>query len=741
MAEFPDRTDVYAAARAWRDACLRADRAVLTGDPLWSGANAAELVRRFVDHPDVGPRSFEEKLEDQLRGAPPAAIQLCAEMLWLMMLFPSNYLPDTKRDLVARVWAWSGTSVDSAHCAFAPFQHGIGSGGPGYNNFRPMELELLILFVQAWKALPEAEQTRLLGDGWEFANWFDDLPDAQNRQFRHMLLHLLFPDDFERCSSAGDKRKVEKAFLAKISDGQQLAKSTTPLERDRRIQAIRRKLEQEMPGVVVDFYTTPAVRAVWNPMAAATPVAVSEGPSDAAPPFPRAKRVWLIAAGVGGSLVDRFRDDSEIAIGWDELGDLSQYKSYDMVKEAIQRVYETDKNPVNNALACDQFAHAMQIGDEVYVKQGWFHVLAHGVITGEYEYDPSRIEYCNTRAVEWKKQHDWRLPEEHRLPMKTLTEITAYSALLSLLREQTQPGTPTTAAPKSYSADDIMKDAFLSRQAVDSIVGSLGRRKNIILQGPPGVGKSFLARKIAYALIGRELRGNVEGVQFHQSYSYDDFMQGYRPASGAFELKDGVFHRFCRNAQDTPSEKFVFIIDEINRGNLSKIFGELMYLIEADKRGPDHALSLTYGESAKDRFFVPENVYVIGLMNTADRSLAMVDYALRRRFAFHNLEPALSSVAFATHLESRGVQRATIARIRANVAKVNEVISADHQNLGAGFAIGHSYFCPVAPVADSDAWYESIVHQELLPLLTEYWFDNPKKVKECETTLLAKTNG
>lgn len=730
-----DCEDIYSAAATFRDTCLLADGSVLSEGQLWTAANGAELVAEFIDQPDEGDRTFEEKLRDQLDSASSGAKQLAAEMLWLMMLFPSNYRQATKRDLVQRVWQWSGATLDPTHKALAPFVHGIGSGGPGYNNFRPFELMLVIRFTVAWKALSGAEQSRLLGDGWQFAAWFDTLPDAQSRQFRHMLLHLLFPTEFERCSSANDKRRIERAFLPLVAAAGTLGKSDTPFERDRRLKAIRLALQAQHPGKEIDFYTTPEVREKWDPEAAQALVK-EEGPGYEVAPLVSSHRVWLIGAGEGGTLWPDFRDRGEITIGWEELGDLSQYPSLEAVRLAMGKVYD-NHNSINNALACDEFAREMKIGDEVYVKQGWHRILAHGTVTGDYTHDPKRAEQCNVRKVRWDKVHDWRLSAAFRLPTKTLTDITTYTPLLAFLREQ---GTVEGISPpprRPYGADDIMRDAFLPRDSVQAILASLERRKNIILQGPPGVGKSFLARRIAYALIGEEAPSNVESVQFHQSYAYDDFMQGWRPGNGSFELRDGVFHRFCRNAQGVPDEKFVFIIDEINRGNLSKIFGELMFLVEADKRGPAHALTLTNGSRPGDAFFVPENVYLVGLMNTADRSLAMVDYALRRRFAFHDLRPALDSAAFAAHLQSKGVDAGTLGRIRENVARVNKEILDDHKNLGAGYAIGHSYFCPLAAVPDPGAWYEQVVREELVPLLTEYWFDDPVRVKRCTDLLLA----
>jgi MoxR-like ATPase len=239
------------------------------------------------------------------------------------------------------------------------------------------------------------------------------------------------------------------------------------------------------------------------------------------------------------------------------------------------------------------------------------------------------------------------LPTDDRLEKVLEALLVAYDRLANepLADGNEPPTTPDISGPieveeESYSIEDAMSGLFLKREEFERIVSIWKAKKNIILQGAPGVGKSFIAKRLAFALLQHRAASRVEAVQFHQSYAYEDFVQGYRPVGSAeFVLRDGVFMRFCRAALDDPGNDYVLIIDEINRGNLSKIFGELMLLIEQDKRHPSWATRLTYARPDDEKFYVPENLYIIGLMNTADRSLSMVDYALRRRFAFITLQP------------------------------------------------------------------------------------------------------
>jgi 5-methylcytosine-specific restriction protein B len=279
-----------------------------------------------------------------------------------------------------------------------------------------------------------------------------------------------------------------------------------------------------------------------------------------------------------------------------------------------------------------------------------------------------------------------------------------------------------------YTADDALKDLFIEEQKFVEILQLLKEKKNLILQGAPGVGKTFACKRLAFALMGEKADERVGMVQFHQSYSYEDFIQGYRPSAKGFRLKDGIFYEFCGQARDDPANDYVFIIDELNRGNLSKVYGELMLLIETDKRGPEWAIPLAYAEEESPKFYIPENLYLIGLMNTADRSLAMVDYALRRRFAFATLAPGFETDQFFDYLQDKDADPEMINEIVKRMVILNKKIADDTINLGPGFRIGHSFFCSITDGLSLDwDWYERIIKSEIAPLLREYYFDAPNQ--------------
>ena len=302
-----------------------------------------------------------------------------------------------------------------------------------------------------------------------------------------------------------------------------------------------------------------------------------------------------------------------------------------------------------------------------------------------------------------------------------------YDCLMDMIREE-NPAPRVNEPYAAYTKTDFLKDVYMSEDKYDRLVSVMKRKKNMILQGAPGVGKTFAAERLAYSMLGKKDTSHVSLIQFHQNYSYEDFIMGYRPTENGFALTPGVFYEFCQKAQQHPREDYFFLIDEINRGNMSKIFGELLMLIENSYRGKPVTLS-SNGES----FTVPKNLYVIGMMNTADRSLAMIDYALRRRFSFIELEPGFETEGFKAYQKRLGNE--ILDKLVAVVERLNEEIKND-SSLGKGFCIGHSYFCGLENPKDCTvSWMREVVEYDILPMLEEYWFDSPAQLAKWKSEL------
>ncbi len=295
-----------------------------------------------------------------------------------------------------------------------------------------------------------------------------------------------------------------------------------------------------------------------------------------------------------------------------------------------------------------------------------------------------------------------------------------YDSIIDIIREENPLESKETV--DQYTKIDFLNEVYMAENRYDNVVAVLRNKKNIILQGAPGVGKTFAATRLAWSMMGEKDDERIEFVQFHQNYSYEDFVMGYKPVDSGFDLKYGIFYRFCQKAANHPNKEFFFIIDEINRGNMSKIFGELLMLIEKDYRGTK--ATMAYNGLP---FFVPENLYIIGMMNTADRSLAMIDYALRRRFSFFEIEPGFDSEGFIKY--QKKLDNETLNELILKVKELNREISLD-KSLGKGFCIGHSYFCNRKGSEDcTEEWLRSVVDYDILPMLSEYWFDDINKLQ------------
>lgn len=438
---------------------------------------------------------------------------------------------------------------------------------------------------------------------------------------------------------------------------------------------------------------------------------------------------WIYSPGDNASMWDEFYKFGIMGIGWDDVTDLKEFSSKEEIKEYMKKVYDPSYSYKNNAHCLWQFANEIKVGDVIFVKKGMHKIIGKGIVTSDYIYDTSRSTYKHIRKVDWQNKGEWEHPGQ--AVMKTLTNISAYpdyvQKLLALFAEDISEEVSEQKEIKYplYSKDDFLNEVYMDEDTYNTLTELLEAKYNVILQGAPGVGKTFAAKRLAYSIMGQKDTSRVAMVQFHQSYSYEDFIQGYRPSKDGFELENGTFYKFCKEAEEDNERPYFFIIDEINRGNLSKILGELMMLIEKDKRG--EKIKLLY---SNEWFTVPQNVRIIGMMNTADRSLALMDYALRRRFAFFDFAPAFSSEGFKNYLAEKNSLK--LESLITAVESLNNTISAD-ESLGDGFRIGHSYFCTDGEITDE--WLKSVVEYEVIPLIKEYWFDEPTKVRDWSATL------
>ena len=571
------------------------------------------------------------------------------------------------------------------------------------------------------------------------------------------------------------------------------------------------------------------------------------------------KTYWLYSPGEGASKWPLCTSAGLMCIGWDAMGDLSEYASREEMRDAVKKYYPTDGSAVNDSLAVWQFSKEMKPGDIVFAKRGMSKIIGRGIVESDYMYNDNLTDFKHIRKVKWTDVGEWDAIGKNA--MKTLTNITSYTDYVEKLNQlidgkneqllettdknywwlvgnpkiwslsgmrvgeeqeytlynenghkrkvfqnfldanvgdvvigyestptkqivnlltisrssdgqtiafkntetlptpidfstlksipglenmeymKNQQGSffkvtadeydvimemvrgdnpiPKQEKKEKYTKSNFLDEVYVNYLDYERLESLLLRKKNLILQGAPGVGKTFAAKRLAYAIMGEKDDSRVMQVQFHQNYSYEDFVMGYKPnEEGGFELKNGVFYRFCKRAAADTEHKYFFIIDEINRGNLSKIFGELLMLIENDYR--DKPIQLAYKD---EMFAVPSNLYIIGMMNTADRSLAMIDYALRRRFSFFEMKPGFNSPAFEEGI--RKLHDPQLNNLVKAIVELNKVIEND-DSLGSGFCIGHSYLCNLGYYYE----LENIVEYDIIPMLREYWFDNDERFNQ-----------
>ena len=742
MSRLKDAEPILRAAEEWKQRCLLDGGSVFSDDQLWTLANFKVLNHHYVERLDEGEGQFDVKLKRQLDPVSPDVKRLWAEMAWVYALYPLQITATKKRSQVSTYWGWSGEELEQNHEALTDaVLAGVGSGGTAFNTHKWREFRLFVTMMVDWFGFGKATRESMLVDPWEFAGWLERQEYVSGRMFRHVVLFLLFPDSFEPIATVSYKQQIVKA----LHPGEDAVDFSDRIALDRAVLDVRRELEGELPDLEVNFYRSPIkerwqeVETVPSPDPKKTGesgVAVDTAEAWFREKFPDSQRVWWLSVGTGGRFWSDFLNEKIAVLSHGDLGDLGEYKCRDAMSKELVKLGR-GQNPRNRSLALWQFSHEMQVGDVIIAQYGGLHVVGWGYVRGDYTYDADRPEFPHRRLVEWYSC-DPPVTAPYRVVAKALTDFRPHLQFVyqvfAKIDKPVDGKEPKTVRP--YTIETALDGLFVSREQFHRILESIRLRRNLILQGPPGTGKTFIAQRIAWCLIGRKDPAQLAMVQFHQSYAYEDFVQGWRPTDkGGFSLKNGVFFRFCEHAREHPNERYVFIIDEINRGNLSRIFGELLMLIESDKRSSEYAVALTYDGDATP-FFIPPNVYILGMMNTADRSLALVDYALRRRFAFEELLPAFGTDDFRNYLQEIGLDLALINVIDERMEALNEQIRDDNE-LGRGFQIGHSFFVPGDDDELSDDWFEHVVRTQIRPLLQEYWFDTPERVENAVNRLLA----
>lgn len=680
---------------------------------IWTAEAAEDLRARIEDNPIMGKdQSQWAKLDHQLQGAPRKVVLLAAELVFLREHPLRTALPDTRRSHLERVLSHldEPLSIPEPMSTWLarPVQTAGLEAGTWYNGALWLHVIWMSTFIVHWNAMSESDRQLARNDPWELQRVM--LASGNDRSdIRNIIQFLVHPEVFEPISSTKMKKQIRDRLADRIGE----ASGNDPASIDRDLLAIRDTLSKEIDQPF-NFWTQGVVEQ-WNPP---VPTTDETGP-DADEPRP--PHYWIFSPGIQASKWDEFSSAQIMGLGWDELGDYSRYESREEIRQDLD-VEGLGLQKPNDVRAVWEFQNEMAIGDIIYAKRGRRELVGRGIVTSEASYDSSRTEFQNIRSVDWAHIGSWEHPGD--AVTKTLTDITRYTEyvekLEALFVEDDEPEileTPTVLPP--YDENDLLSDVYLTEERYERLRSLLLRKKNVILAGPPGVGKTYAARRLAYSIMGEKDTSRVQLVQFHQSYSYEDFMMGYRPTEkGGFTLTEGPFYRFCEKAEaDDSNRPYFFIIDEINRGNISKIFGELLMLIEADKRG--HQLRLLY---KSENFAIPPNVHIIGMMNTADRSLAVLDYALRRRFGFFDMVPAFRSDGFVDWQKKASLP--ALDRLVDTVANLNSSIEADPA-LGSGFLIGHSFLCEPHGVDADEEWLASVIEDELVPLLNEYWFDEP----------------
>jgi 5-methylcytosine-specific restriction enzyme B len=692
-----DRPVLDAAALILERGLSRGGSAFIDGRSVWSPAAARELYTCFVERPDASGADFLTKLHRQLDGCSDDAVLLTAELLTLNVLPLSNVTATAKRARIRTVLGWLDSPLELPQVIDKAFESGVFSGGVGFNVSIWKMLSLLIHFVEYWHGLAPADRRAAFDDPWVWKRIVQNSPGPNMPSQREALLYLAHPGTFLPVVKVSHKRAIRDAYL------DELETSTGDVDRD--LLQITLALQADRRGPI-PYYDSPYVER-WRATVSTEDVEHEQV----------ARRAWLVRGSSvnGHNLVPTWLADGFVSLAASTLHPVDAGIDQAALKEAVDvdyshRSYAARKEKVNEFHA---FLTRMREGDLIATTSSGSVYL--GVVSGPAQFVESTDKRSNLRrAAKWRPEDTAveyaALPAPLPAKLSSQAEVVDLTEELSLLEELLGDDPPALPAVELVlrDADDALAEYLLiDRPWLQEVIDLLRDRRQVILYGPPGTGKTYLAQHLAWHLTDRSA---VKLVQFHPSYSYEDFFEGFRPTAGAdgrieFGLKPGPFRRIVEVARQDLSTPYILIIDEINRANLAKVFGELYFLLEYR----DQAVGLLYSGGDEDDFTLPDNVFLIGTMNTADRSIALVDAAMRRRFAFVSLHPADEPVRglLGRWLDQQGLPREAAALLAALNARVPDT----------DFAIGPSYL--MRPSVYTDGGLDRVWRTSILPLLEE----------------------
>ena len=759
-------TKVYAAAQEWMDAALRSDDSLFTpGTPVWTASVLTELREKFLDTPDTSSNSFTAKLERQLAGASPEAYQLMGEALYIHLLIghKSFMAGPTKQRLINQVIRWSGRTVPIPEALAYALASGMIHPGQGFHNYRPFQVGYVIELSEQWKQTPESKQEGVLEDPWAFKSFliavqpkgqmFKEAPNAHRMQ-QDALLHLVFPDTFEAINSVTHKRMIAEAFKEHIKEPTQ--------DIDRQLEQIRPHLEAQFG--IFGYYDRARIRPLWDPRFSFNSwdtfvrsareyvdsgkleeeetnykLQISRQLSEA--------REAVRKAGEPGDMDWRGPLAKGLAarpgglMNWRNVQKLNNWCREDPTAAlgALQAVWSQDTDSVVERIRnfCSLLP-ASKIGG-AGIRTNVASVLLMGLNAAQYppfmttvfdkaytltEYEKPAVNANEAELYDHALNFlDRFIGEAGNRGLAIQNRLDAQSLIWAVV---TNPGDGNGNDDGDWEDEEdrpqltleaLADELLLTAKFLREIKTLLEDKKQVIFQGPPGTGKTYVARALARHLANNDAE-RVTLVQFHPSYAYEDFVQGFRPKrdGDGFELRDGPLLRAAQAAQNDPTNDHYLIIDEINRGNLGKVFGELYFLLEYR----DEAMRLQYAD--KD-FSLPQNLYIVGTMNTADRSIALVDLALRRRFSFIDFHPDEEPV--------KGVLQRWLATNAPKMEWVAKLVEAANDKLkdDRHAAIGPSYF--IKPGLD-EAAVERIWKHNVLPYLQERLYEQEDALNDFQ---------